>query len=142
MDVTVIFAQEIDKRSGQRDPIDWRIIADLEVKTVDNAIEKLKWYALRWRIETYFKILKSGCKIEELKLRTADALYKVISIFCVISWRIFWMTMVNREAESLPAMVALTPTEIKILDKLKPSKNKSQQYLSDYIIKIAKPEDT
>lgn len=137
-EVTVIYAKEVGKPKGSRDPIDWRLITNLEVKTLKDAIEKLQWYALRWRIERYFFILKSGCKIEELKLRTAGALYKLISIYCIIAWRIFWMTMINRESGSLPAKVALTSTEIKTLDQLKPSKSSSKQELSDYIIKIAK----
>ena len=40
-------------------------------------------------------------------------------------------------ASSVPAKVALTEVEIKILDKLKPSKRKTKK-LSDYIIKLAK----
>lgn len=137
-EVTVIYAKEIGKTRGSRDPIDWRLITDLEVKTLEDSIEKIQCYALRWRIERYFFILKSGCKIEELKLRTAGALYKLISIYCIIAWRIFWMTMINRESESLSAKVALTPTEIKTLDQLKPSKTKAKPVLSDYVIKIAK----
>lgn len=38
------------------------------------AIEKLQWYALRWKIETFHKILKSGCQAEQSKLRTAERL--------------------------------------------------------------------
>ena len=48
------------------------------------------------------------------------------------------MTMINRESESISAKSALTPTEIKTLDLLKPNKVKAKQVLSDYIIKIAK----
>ena len=46
--------------------------------------------------------------------------------------------MINRESESISAKSALTPTEIKTLDLLKPNKVKAKQVLSDYIIKIAK----
>jgi Transposase DDE domain len=110
----------------------------LSVISLREAIEKLNWYALRWRIETFFKILKSGCKIEELKLRTADGLAKLISIYCIISWKIFWITMINRESKSGIAKLSLTGIEIKILDKLKSDKNKFKKKLSDYILKIAK----
>ena len=34
----------------------------------------LQWHALRWRIEDYFRILKSGCKVEELQHHTAERL--------------------------------------------------------------------
>ncbi|MGY3078065.1 hypothetical protein ACVWZZ_004473 [Bradyrhizobium sp. LM6.10] len=48
--------------------------ADLPVSSRTDAIEKLEWYALRWKIEVFHKILKSGCKAEESKLRTAQRL--------------------------------------------------------------------
>jgi IS4 transposase len=49
----------------------------------------LAWYALRWKIEVFHKILKSGCKAEESKLRTAERLVKLLSVFCILAWRIF-----------------------------------------------------
>ena len=38
-------------------PIDWRLITDLPVTTPAEAIEKLDWYAQRWKIELFHKIL-------------------------------------------------------------------------------------
>jgi len=74
LDVTVIHAKEISKSGGTREPIDWKLITNLPVTDVADAAEKLQWYALRWRIEVFFKVLKSGCRVEESKLRTADAI--------------------------------------------------------------------
>jgi len=92
---------------------------------------------MRWKIEEYFKILKSGCKAEESKLRSAEGVTKLLSIFCILAWRIYWMTMVCRDCPKVPAKVALTEIEIIILDKLKPSKRKTKK-LSNYIIKLVK----
>ncbi|MCK1449375.1 hypothetical protein IVB36_00170 [Bradyrhizobium sp. 35] len=52
-----------------RKKIDWKLITDLPVGSRTDAIEKLEWYGLRWKIEVFQKILKSGCKAEESKLR-------------------------------------------------------------------------
>jgi hypothetical protein len=49
------------------------------------------------------KILKSGCKAEESKLRTAQRLTNLIAVFCIISWRIFRITMLNRSAGAADA---------------------------------------
>ena len=138
--VNVIFATEINKPQGARKKIVWKLITDLPVSSLDDAVEKLEWYALRWKIEVYFNILKSGCGVENSKLRTAEGIFKLLSIYCIISWRIFWMTMINRESQNLPAAVALTEKEILILDTLKPDKkpnSKKQKNLSDYLLKIA-----
>jgi hypothetical protein len=92
--LTVIYAQERGKPQG-REKIDWKLITDLPVSSRADAIQKLNWYALRWKIETFHKIMKSGCKAEESKLRTAKRLVNLISSFCILAWRIFWMTMIN-----------------------------------------------
>ena len=46
----------------------------------------------------FHKILESSCKAEESKLGTAQHLASVISLFCILSWRGFRMTMLNRSA--------------------------------------------
>jgi hypothetical protein len=73
---------------------------------------------MRWKIETFHKILKSGCKAEDVKLRTAERLVKLIAILCPHSWRVFWMTMLNRTRPGALPQMAFTPTEIYLLDQL------------------------
>ena len=113
----------------------------MPVNSRKNAVEKLEWYALRWKIEVFHKILKSGCKAEESKLRTAERLANLISVFCILSWRVFWMTMLNRSAPDAPPRIALTETEIELLDHLVKDKRISsacRKTLSHYLIKIAR----
>jgi hypothetical protein len=93
LDLTVVHAKERGKPKKNRKLIDWKLITDLSVRSLKDAKEKLQWYALRWKIEMFHKVLKSGCKAEESKLRTAERLVNLISVFCIVSWRIFWMTM-------------------------------------------------
>jgi hypothetical protein len=66
---TSIHAEE-RVRPKNRKKIEWKLITDLPVGSRADAIEKLAWYALRWKIEVFHKILKSGCKAEESKVRT------------------------------------------------------------------------
>jgi hypothetical protein len=40
-----------------RKKIGWKLITDQPVGTRGDAIEKLEWYALRWKIEVFHKIL-------------------------------------------------------------------------------------
>ena len=93
--LTVIHAWERGKPTGRK-PVCWKLLTDLPVPDPESAIEKLQWYAQRWKIETFHKILKSGCEAEDAKLRTAERLTNLIAVFCIIAWRVFWLTMVNR----------------------------------------------
>lgn len=117
------------------------MITDLPVGSRKEAVEKLHWYAMRWKIEVFHKILKTGCKAEESKLRTAERLANLISVFCILSWRVFWMTMMNRSAPQAPAKLALTKTEIRLLDHPieDAGKGRSQaKTLCHYLTKIAR----
>ena len=138
--LTVIHAQEQGSPKNRK-KIDWKLLTDLPVQSRNGAIEKLEWYALRWKIEVFHKILKSGCKAEESRLRTAGRLANLISVFCILSWRVFWMTMLNRSAPTAPPHVALTKTEIVLLDHLVKDKGQGvprRKTLSHYLTKIAK----
>lgn len=91
--------------------------------------------------EVFHKILKSGCRAEDAKLRTADRLVNLIAIFCLLSWRIFWMTMMNRIAPNAPPTLALTAGECMVLDLAIPDRIDAKgrdPTLSKYLTKIAK----
>lgn len=139
LELTVLHAEERGKSKGRK-KVYWKLITDLPVRAMRDAIEKLKWYALRWNIEVFHKILKSGCKAEDRKLRTAERLVNLIAIFCIVSWRIFWITMLNRTNPKSHPSLALTKTEMQLLDHLVPDKAKpsGQGTISRYIVKIAR----
>ena len=118
--LTVLQAAERAPPAGA-EPIDWKLITDLPVTSRAQAIEKLDWYAQRWKIETFHKILKSGCRAEDSRLRTAQRLTNLIATLCILGWRIFWLTMINRAAPEAPAKLAFTPLEAELLDRLRPA---------------------
>ncbi|WP_245315433.1 IS4 family transposase [Bradyrhizobium centrolobii] len=136
--LTVIHAEERGTPKNRK-KIEWKLITDLPVCSRGDAIEKLEWYALRWKIEVFHKILKSGCKAEESKLRTAQRLANLISVFCILSWRVFWMTMLNRSAPNAQPTLALTATAITVLDRLVNDRPRARRKtLSHYLNKIAR----
>jgi hypothetical protein len=112
-------------------------LTNLPVHTLKDALEKIKWYALRWKIEMFHKILKTGCRAEQAKLRTAERLSRLIAVFCILSWRVFWMTMVQRTDPEIAAGAAITAQEQTVLDKLFGIPEKPE-ILSAYLIRIAR----
>ena len=73
--MTVLRAREPDE-PARRPRVDRKLVTDLPVPSNRAAVEKLRWYAPRWKIEVFHKILKSGCKAEDARLRTAERLVK------------------------------------------------------------------
>jgi hypothetical protein len=100
LQLTVIHTQERDVSPG-RLGIERKLLTSLPVQSRTEAIEKFDWYAMRWKIETFHKVLKSGCKAEDSKLRTADRRPNLISVFCILIWRILWLAMISRCAPQL-----------------------------------------
>lgn len=138
LSLTVIHAQERGNPKD-RDPVDWKLVTDLPVTNRHAAIEKLDWYSMRWKIETFHKVMKSGCKAEESKLRTAERLTNLMAIFAIIAWRVFWLSMINRISPDSSAKTVFTETEIHILDQLVTVKNKSnKKTVSRYLTLLAK----
>ena len=128
-------------RAPDRPAIDWKLITDLPVPSHGAAVEKLRWYALRWKIEVFHKILKSGCRAAESRLRTAECLVNLIAVFCILSWRVFWLTMLNRAAPGAGPSLALTKVEIALLDRLVPDQAQAPpraKTLSTYLTKVAR----
>ena len=138
--LTVIHAEERGTPKDRK-KIEWKLLTDLPVQSRKDAVAKIDWYALRWKIEVFHKILKSGCKAEEAKLRTAQRLANLISVYCILSWRVFWMTMLNRSSPVASPALALTGAEIDLLDHLVKDKDKvplRRRTLSHYLTKIAR----
>ena len=137
--LTVIHATERGKPTD-RPAIEWKLITDLPVATRAAAIEKLRWYAQRWKIEVFHKILKSGCRAEDARLRTAERLVRLIAVFCILGWRVFWMTMMRRVAPDAIPKLILTHVEIGLLDRLIPDKtipSVTAGTLAAYLTKVA-----
>ena len=138
LELTVIHACERGTPKNRK-AINWKLLTDLPVTSRKAAIEKLDWYAMRWKIETFHKILKSGCKAEDAKLRTAERLTNLIAIYCIVSWRVFWLTMLARVSPQVPAIVALRETELHLLDHMIKDAGKGgrRKTLGRYLTKLA-----
>lgn len=139
LDLTILHAREAAEPEG-RARLDWKLATDLPVAGLDEAVGMLRWYACRWKIELFHKVLKSGCRAEAARLRTAERLTKLIAVLCVVAWRSFWTTMIARAAPDAPAEVALTPTEINALDQVVPERTRTPpaRTLASYVRKLAR----
>jgi len=105
-----VYAQEEAPPPGEA-AIAWLLLTTIPVRTLDEAQEKLDWYTCRWQIEVFFKILKSGCRIEQLQLETAARLRRGLALYAVVAWRILYLTMESRRLPHLSCEALLAPEE-------------------------------
>lgn len=93
--VWAVWAQEIDAPDGV-ETIEWMLLTTRAVQSTEEALERLAWYACRWGIEVWHKILKSGCQIEARQLESAERLKRLLTLFSVVAWRILYAAMLAR----------------------------------------------
>jgi len=93
------------------EPIEWLLFTTVAVETVDDAIARVQWYSCRWGIEVWHRILKSGCHLEARQFPKAERLRRVLALYSVLAWRIFYATMLARAVPEVPCSVLLEPDE-------------------------------
>jgi Transposase Tn5 dimerisation domain/Transposase DNA-binding len=110
VEVNAVLVSELDPPPGA-EPIEWLLLTSLPIDTVDDVLVVIDYYTCRWQIEIYFRILKSGCKVEESQLETAERFEPYLALNMIVSWRIMHVMMLGRECPDLPCDVAFDDDE-------------------------------
>jgi hypothetical protein len=95
--------------------LEWCVLTSRAITNSADAEQCLADYALRWRIEDWHRIIKTGCRVEELAHESVERLERSIAINLVIGWRIMVMTLLGREVPELPAEILFSDIEIEVL---------------------------
>lgn len=115
--VNAVMAIEMDPPEGE-DPIVWVLLTSLPINTFKNVSTVICYYLCRWEIELFFKVLKSGCKIEERQLQTTDRMKALLTIFMVLSWRIMFTMMLGRVCSEMSCSDIFEEAEWKSVYKI------------------------
>jgi hypothetical protein len=110
VEVNVVLVTEPNPPPGA-EPIEWILLTDLPINTVEDVLHVIDYYACRWQIEIYFRILKSGCKVEESQLTTADRFEPYLALNMIVAWRIMHVMMLGRDCPDLPCDIAFDDDE-------------------------------
>ena len=106
------------ERLANGEKIEWFLYTDLDVNSLEDAIKIVQYYNLRWSIEIYHKILKTGLRAENLQLETAHAIFAAISIMSIVGLRILDLRERLRMNPEAPAKESgLNELEIEVLGK-------------------------
>ena len=114
VELWMVHARE-ERPPAKTEALEWFLLTTVPVTSADDATRILECYAHRWRIEDYFRILKSGCKVEELQHHSAGRLERAIAIKMVIGWRIQLMVRLGREVPELPAELLFSDIELRVI---------------------------
>lgn len=131
VDLHAIYVKE--KRPPEdAEPIEWMLLTNLEVEDFNQAETVIEWYRARWEIEVFFKVLKSGCQVEYLRLENESRLMNCLAVYLIVAWRLHTVTMLSRRTPDIRCDCVLSEIEWKTIvlmkDKKKPPKKPPTLY--------------
>jgi hypothetical protein len=112
--VTLVGATEQSPPEGC-ESISWVLLTNLPVPDFESATEKVRWYARRWGIEVWHRVLKSGCKVEDCMLEEAERLKRYLTLFSIIGVRLMHVTYLARVQPDVPATEVFCTEEVNAL---------------------------
>ncbi len=114
IDISLVHAVEENPPPNTK-AVEWFLLTTIKIETAADIEQCMRWYTLRWRIEDWHRVLKSGCRIGDLAHESAERLRRAIGINLVIAWRIMLMTLLGRETPELPAEILFSDVELRTL---------------------------
>ncbi len=109
-------AREIDPPADAK-PVLWRLLTTLPVENAEDALEIIRLYRLRWRIEEVFRVLKrDGLALEEFQVSGAR-LFNLAALGIVAATRILQLTDA-RSASARPATDVIDESLIEAADAI------------------------
>jgi hypothetical protein len=113
--VYAVVAREVGAHPGAQD-IEWLLLTTWPVKTLKMARRLVRWYALRWGIECWHKVLKVVCGVERRQMKSAQALERALALDMIVASRVLLLTRLGKEHPELPAELFYTAESPKLCD--------------------------
>lgn len=138
LSIWVVSAKEIDPPEGEP-PIKWVLLTSIEIETLEQAQKVIGHYLGRWQIEVFFRTLKTGCRIEQILLKKAQALQACIALYGIVAWRLNYLTEHARVSGESPCCEYFSEEEWRsTLLMSEPGRRDHEPIsLKDFMIKVA-----
>ena len=134
----VVLVEEV---GGPQDGTDvsWLLMTTLPIESFEDVLRVIDYYVARWTIEVYFRVLKTGCRVEDIQLETTSRIKNCLAFYKIIAWRVMQLTYLNRECPSLPCTAVFDDCEWKSVWRVttKQKLPKNPPTLSEFIPLLA-----
>jgi hypothetical protein len=110
--VNVVLVREIDPPADD-EPVEWLLLTTLPVATVEQVRVIIQYYTVRFLIEVFFRVLKSGCRVEDRRFEDLDRLLPCVAIYLIAAWRTLMLCRLGRSCPGLNCEAVFDPSEWK-----------------------------
>jgi hypothetical protein len=115
--LNVVLVTEVNPPVGE-EPIEWLLLTSLPIDDVEQVRQVIAYYAVRWMIEVFFRVLKSGCRIEERLFESLDRLLPCLATYLIVAWRTLYVCRLGRSCPELDCEAVFEPAEWKSVWKV------------------------
>ncbi len=86
MPVWVVRVWEEETPEGE-EPLEWILLTSVPVTTCEQAGPRTDWYCWSFPVEDYHQCLKTGCRIQERQVQSADRLIRLLGLLSPVAVR-------------------------------------------------------
>jgi hypothetical protein len=115
--LNVVLVREINPPAGE-EPVEWLLLTSLPVDTLDEVQQVVQCYCVRWMIEVFFRVLKSGCRVEERQFEQMDRLLTCLAVYLIVAWRTLYVCRLGRGCPDINCEAVFEPAEWKSVWKV------------------------
>ncbi|KKL52314.1 hypothetical protein LCGC14_2286700 [marine sediment metagenome] len=110
--INVVLVSEVDPPAGDT-PVEWILLTSLPIDKVKQVLTIIQYYCVRWMIEVFFRVLKSGCRVEERRFEHIDRALSCLAIYLIVTWRTLYVCRLGREFPEISCEAVFEPAEWK-----------------------------
>lgn len=110
--VNVVLVREKDPPVGD-EPVERLLLTSVPVDTPDQVRDAIAFYCLRWMIEVFFRVLKSGCRVEERRFEKMERFTSCLAVYLIVAWRTLYVCRLGRACPEIDCEAIFDPAEWK-----------------------------
>lgn len=91
--------------------VEWLLLTSLPVAQEAQVRQVVDEYGVRWMVEVFFRVLKSGCRIEARRFEQVQRLWSCLAVYLIVTWRVLYLSRLGRSCAELDCEVFFEPAE-------------------------------
>lgn len=115
--VNVVLVSEMNPPEGDV-AVEWLLLTSLPVDDVESVRLVIHYYCVRWMIEVFFRVLKSGCRVEARRFEHIDRLLACLAVYLIVAWRTLYVCRLGRSCPDVSCEAVFEPAEWKSVWKV------------------------
>jgi len=110
--INVVLVSEVSPPEGD-EAVEWLLLTSLPIGDLDQVRHVIQYYCVRWMIEVLFRVLKSGCRVEERRFEQIDRLLSCLAVYLIVAWRTLYVCRLGRSCPDIDCEAVFEPAEWK-----------------------------